>query len=373
MTRRARKVFAHFMPAHGDGGSSAHHKSLIGPHDLHDPDVMEYQILTAKAAHLDGFILNPTHFRGDDDYDLNVCTLHIIDKICALNKKRPGFDFNFIFSYDDNGIAKGDKTVIDGNYPWIRDNILFHPERSKACFRDDLTGKLVMMVWSGWSGEGRAAHWEAVGRHLGHDKVMLLVHDGIGRDPADGYFSWFFGVPNRSPFKTDEERARLWGGEEYDAFLAQTKEYPGKVFVGSVYPGFDDRLAPWNEGWCYIARDVPEGETFALTWQKIMDYNAANDGSEFQIPWVQVATWNDWPEGTAVEPADFSGYGFRAVESCRRYNALFKQLALSADDGMGIDIPYKILLLRRADKHDIADQVLDCFLDRRYADARNIL
>jgi hypothetical protein len=95
------------MPVHGDGGSYAHHKSLLGPHELDDPDVIEYQILTAWATHLDGFILNPTHFSGRD-YDLNIRTLQIIDKICELNQKRPDFNFSYIFSYDDNGIAKGD-------------------------------------------------------------------------------------------------------------------------------------------------------------------------------------------------------------------------------------------------------------------------
>ena len=370
---RAPKVFAHFMPAHGDGGSVAHHKSLIGPHALDDPDVIEYQILTAKATHLDGFILNPTHFRGSDDYDLNVHTLQIINRILELNETRPDFNFNYIFSYDDNGIAKGDRDTILNDYAWLRDNILFHPERSRACFRDDVTGKQVMMVWSGHSGEGRVHHWEAVGKYLGHDKVMLLMHEGIGRDACDGHFSWFFCVPNNSPFKTEEERARLWGSEEYDAFLAETKEHPGKMFVGSAYPGFDDRFAPWNEGWWYIARDVPEGETYALTWKKIMNYNAANAGTDFQIPWVQVVTWNDWPEGTAVEPAAFDGYGFRATESCRSHNVMFKNLDVPADDGMGIYVPYRILLLRRAGRHETADQVLDCFLDQRYSDAWKII
>ena len=365
---RAKKVFAHFMPAHGGGGSHSYHKSLIGEHDGRDADAIEYQILCAKAAHLDGFIINPTHFEGRANA-MNERTLAIIDKICELNGARPDFNFKYIFSYDDNGIANGDRDIIHKNYEWVRDNILFHPVRSKACFTDDLTGKKVMMVWSG---DGRAWHWEAAGRHLGRDRVMLLLRDTWGADEADGYFTWFFGVPNRSPEKTDGERNRLWGDAEFDSFFEDVKKYPDKVFFGSAYPGFDDRYAPWGEGWRFIARDVPEGETFALTWEKIMGFNATNP--DIEIPWVQVVTWNDWPEGTAVEPASLDGYGFRATETCREYCVKFKnETCLRPDDAKGLMIPYKILLLRRAGRDDTADETLGCFLDGRYQDAWKIM
>jgi len=363
---RAKKVFAHFMPAHGDGGNHAYHKSLVGPHDLDDPDILEYQILCAKASHLDGFIINPTHFSGAMR-GINIRMLKIIDKICELNRVRSDFNFSYIFSYDDNGIANGDKEIILANYEWVRDHILFHPERSAACFRDDLTGKQVMMVWSS---DGRAHHWEAAGKYLGHDKVMLLLRDTWGQEEADGYFTWLFGVPNRSPEKSEDERNSLWGNIEFDAFFDDVKKYPDKVFVGSVYPGFDDRYAPWGEGWRYIARDVPEGETFVLTWEKIMDFNAANPGNENEISWVQVVTWNDWPEGSAVEPASFDGFGLRAIETCREQNIRFKNITgLPEDDAKGLLIPYKIFLLRKAEKNDVAERVLECFLDRRYSDA----
>jgi hypothetical protein len=187
---------------------------------------------------------------------------------------------------------------VSRNCAGLRDNIVQHPVRRKSCFYDDLTGKAVMMVWS------------------------------------------------------------------------------GRVVVSSMYPGFDNRHAGWDGRWRYIRRFVDDGEVMALTWDKNIEASERLD-----IPWIQIVTWNAWPEGTSVEPATLPPdgiesephFGYQALETCREKIIAFKGISdLPDDHELSIRIPYEIYKLRRQNKHDQADKILHHFMNNRHAEAMQI-
>jgi hypothetical protein len=71
------------------------------------------------------------------------------------------------------------------------------------------------------------------------------------------------------------------------------QDRPDKIAVGTAWPGFDDSKASWSmhrhiDGRC--------GKTFDDTLQLFRYYN------QFEpMPFLMIATWNDYEEGTAIE------------------------------------------------------------------------
>ena len=78
----------------------------------------------------------------------------------------------------------------------------------------------------------------------------------------------------------------------YSAGLAHLSQ----ITVGGLWKGFDDNNASWSAN-----RVIAEqcGQVLLDTANEIAKYFG---GSNPQLPYVQVATWNDYEEGTAVEP-----------------------------------------------------------------------
>ncbi|MGA3091342.1 MAG: hypothetical protein ABSD75_22260 [Terriglobales bacterium] len=84
-----------------------------------------------------------------------------------------------------------------------------------------------------------------------------------------------------------------WGKEYLEAFYQKMQSRPGKIAVDTVWPGFDDTHASWS-----LDRHIDErcGKTFEDTLRLFRFYNQVKP-----IPFLMIATWNDYEEGTAIE------------------------------------------------------------------------
>ena len=71
--------------------------------------------------------------------------------------------------------------------------------------------------------------------------------------------------------------------------------HPAQLTIGAPYKGFDDNNSSWS-GNRVVAQQC--GQVLLNTANEISKYFG---GSKPQIPYVQVMTWNDYEEGTAVE------------------------------------------------------------------------
>ena len=71
-------------------------------------------------------------------------------------------------------------------------------------------------------------------------------------------------------------------------------KHPDQVAVGGVWPGFNDTKASWSLNRHIDARC---GKTFEDTLRMFRE----NDDPAHPIPFVLIATWNDYEEGTAIE------------------------------------------------------------------------
>jgi hypothetical protein len=91
-----------------------------------------------------------------------------------------------------------------------------------------------------------------------------------------------------------------------DNFYVAGLAHPSQITVGGLWKGFDDNNASWS-GNRVIAQQC--GQVLLQTASEIAKYFG---GSNPEIPYVQVATWNDYEEGTAVEPG---------IDNCYTVNA----------------------------------------------------
>jgi len=104
----------------------------------------------------------------------------------------------------------------------------------------------------------------------------------------DGFYAWVH------PGQHWDANGRDWGKEYLDQFYKKMKEHPDKVIVGGVWPGFNDTKASWS-----LNRHMDRrcGATFEDTLKLFHQHN----DPERPMPFVLIATWNDYEEGTQIE------------------------------------------------------------------------
>jgi len=108
------------------------------------------------------------------------------------------------------------------------------------------------------------------------DNVDEAVHSGF-----DGVYSYFAATGFTRAADTSQ----------WKQYVKQAAEH-GMLFVPSVAPGYDDtRLRPWNG---HNKRDRQHGAYYDAMWQAAIDSGASI---------VAVTTYNEWGEGTQIEPA----------------------------------------------------------------------
>ena len=122
---------------------------------------------------------------------------------------------------------------------------------------------------------------------------LLLYEDSPPLQYAkdfDGEYAWVY--PGRKGWTPD---GQAWG-EDYlsDFYTRMRSKHSGQVTVGGVWPGFNDTKASWSLNRHIDARC---GKTFEDT----LDMFEENDELSHPIPFVLIATWNDYEEGTAIE------------------------------------------------------------------------
>jgi hypothetical protein len=80
-----------------------------------------------------------------------------------------------------------------------------------------------------------------------------------------------------------------------DNFYNAGRNHPTQLTIGALYKGFDDYNASWSAN-RVIAQQC--GQVLLNTANEISKYFG---GTNPQIPYIQVITWNDYEEGTSVE------------------------------------------------------------------------
>jgi PKD repeat protein len=129
--------------------------------------------------------------------------------------------------------------------------------------------------------------WSRVQPALPSNTVLIFRGgEGLTLSASGGAFQWL-DINSSDPF--DEQIAAQ------DAFYNAATQKPNLVTLGSAYKGFNDTPAGWGTN-----RIVDQhcGQTWLDTFSAIgRHYSASN-----QLGALQIVTWNDYEEGSAIEP-----------------------------------------------------------------------
>ncbi len=301
------------------------HMPEIGVYDSRDPVVIAWQIRTALAYGITGFIIN---WYGKYSIE-NVITLHWLRGLERWNRDNPDQPFHYFICHDMQAQwpSEGKRPVsLEEDFTYIRDHLI----RDSYLRRD---GRPVFAVFP--YGDDRESFRNTLDRVFeshGADLIWSGAPRGAGEN---GCYAWV----KPDPETVDLSNPHCWsdpdncGEMELRALYdAANREPSCEYIMHGVWPGFNNELVAW--AWskdpssphirpCVICRQTRDGATLDRTWQVWLDYLkrhvAGDPAARAPAPLVQIVTWNDYAETTTVEPTRDYGYG--PLEKCRAFIA----------------------------------------------------
>ncbi|MGE0404946.1 MAG: hypothetical protein AB7O65_01510 [Candidatus Korobacteraceae bacterium] len=152
-------------------------------------------------------------------------------------------------------------------------------------------GRPILMEF-GMENVPQKINWKKVKREAPGEPIWVHRNpSGFKKEDSGGAYAWL-----RNQRK--EKKTPGWDGSSYlNEFYQIAKADKGKQVFGSVYKGFDDTIASWAPpGGKHIEQRCGQ------TWLKTFDVINRNYSAADPLPAMQLVTWNDYEEGTALEP-----------------------------------------------------------------------
>jgi hypothetical protein len=287
----------HFNPdkvnASGEREIASWYYPLIGPYDSADPAVLEYHVLLMKLAGIDGVIVD---WYGSTDYfdyaAVNRNTTRLLQYIRKAGLK-------FAICYEDQTIQyliNGNRLTAAGATQHAREEMLYlqnHFFCDPSYFR--LDGKPLLENF-GPQYFLSNTNWVDIFSALAPSNRPAFFTEDNRLAAGEGAFDW-------PPMWLSQQPGT--GGVLSEALLKnylagfekQSVDWP--TFISSAFPRFHDiyQRAGVRNYWGYLGdRD---GETLRETLNRALTNNSAL---------VQIVTWNDFGEGTMVEPTEENGF-----------------------------------------------------------------
>ena len=245
-----------------------------------DSSRIRAQMEEAKTMGISAFVVD---WYGDRD--------QTIDRNYALVQNLAGKEnFGVAMMYDETNNEDGATDVAIADLTMFHDTYLTAKSPGHEAYLT-YDGRPVIFIFP------KSGHtdWDKVRKVVNKwNPAPLLIHENLpGQDAADfdGFYPWINPGPNG--WAADGSH---WG-DQYLSNFYQTmgEKYPDKMIVGGAWAQFDDSKAKWGLNRHINARC---GQTLADTlnfWRRV--YPAGQ-----VIPFVLIETWNDYDEGSAVEP-----------------------------------------------------------------------
>lgn len=269
--------------------AASHYRPLLGLYDSGDPQALECHVLLMKFAGIDGVMVDWYGLIDHYDYAVN----HRNTERLFTAIKRAGLKFSLV--YEDQTVTqlikggkfKPEEALEQGKrlMRWVESHWFRSPNYVKQ------NGKPVFLVFG--PQYYQPTDWDKLFEDLSPKPAFFTLHHRKG-SAAIGAYDWPL------PKGGDEGSAK-----ERTGYFARTKEWP--AFLPVAYPRFHDfyKEAGVHDSWGRI--NDHDGRTYKTTLQEALKSAA---------PIVQIATWNDWGEGTGIEPTE--EFGYRDLETTQR-------------------------------------------------------
>jgi hypothetical protein len=298
---------------------------LIGLYDSNDPDALECQALLMKFSGIDGAIID---WSGTDDfldYGINHRnTLHFIQYL-----KKAGLKFAIMYEDatvprmieakrfpETEAVTHGKSTLLWIQEHWFRDSA-YATWQNRPLF--------MVFGWGYYKGE----QWTDI--FSGLPTVPAYFSESGRRGPAVGGFDW------PQPVKGTEVAL-----QETKQFYTESNTWP--TFIPAAYPRFHDiyEQAGVQKSWGQI--EDRDGKTYAETLEQALKSHPSL---------IQLVTWNDWGEGTQIEPS--VEFGYRDLAVTQRLSKKYRNPALSYTE-KDLSLPVELYKLRKRPGNDATMQ-----------------
>ena len=313
----------HFNPDNiGPNGKqtiASHYQPLTGAYDSNDPALLEYQVLLMKFTGINGVIIDWYGRENFRDYsDIHRNSLNLIKHI-----KKAGL--KFAICYEDQSVKHliNDKKIkISNDLSYAKKELLW---MEKHFFADEsylkLNSQPVLLIFG--PQHFKKNQWNPIISVL-KNKVQLFTLPHLNNQiQGAGSFGW---PPVHGGHKITKD---VWMNYLQKLYT----DHNGKPFIASVFSQFHDiyQQAGIHKSYGYL--DSSGGNTFEVTFQM-----ALKSSSEI----IQVATWNDYGEGTMIEPT--KEFGYRYLEFLQAYYIKNHEHPFHKND---LQLPIKLYQLRK--------------------------
>lgn len=331
---------------------------LLGMQSQRDEDYIEFQILTAKLAHIDGFFVE-WGFQEHESNEELLIMMRIAKKLgfeIGINWCDAWHFYSWIEEFHKDAVSREKKLeLFENNVQYLID-VLFQTEVGAK-----IDGHPLIFLFGGGLNieefikikekqyqlpRGMKepyffARAPIVGKEEKND-VAYELEENEWTKVTDGIFGW---IPTRVRDGLATEKFSSWDryatkedAEKYvDALYKAMDITESKLHISCVNPEMDNRAcASWNKyDLSYISRE--SGETYESMWKKNLEHKEDADI-------IYIISWNDYTECHQIEPTLKDGY--RELEMTRRYASKWKG---QKNTGASSDflLPMRLFYLRK--------------------------
>ncbi len=267
----------------GQSNIASHLYPLTGPYDSRDTAVLEYQAALMKVSGIDGVIFDWYGIHNGLDYaEVHANTMAMIEVL-----RRAGLEY--CICYEDQSI----KHMIEGGVIAKEDAVSTARQvfdfMETEWFHDPLyvkNGDRPLVLCFGPQYFFQKGQWDEIFDGCENRPWFVALEDH-SNELADGQYNWFNMNGEKTPKELVKQLNRFYENQCNAEFL-----------VASAFAGFHDIYAQAGAV-SYGYLDYADGRAFDLTLQAAQQANAGI---------IQIATWNDYGEGTSIEPTVEHGY-----------------------------------------------------------------
>jgi hypothetical protein len=302
---------------------ASHYKSILGAYDSADPNVLASQVLVMKFAGIDGAIID---WYGIDDFRDYGLLRDAADKFVKYARKG-GLKFCICYEdqtakhmLDSGHLGSRSKAVAHGKavMDWLQDNYFSDSHYLKH------DGRPVLLCFGPQFFS--SSEWESLFSELSPSPVFLTLH--YHEAPKSGEFDW--PVPAKGTERVAHNLSLF-----YNRAISQGWEYYG----GVAFPRFHDIYKQaGRSSYGYI--DSQGVNTYTMTLET---------GLKSKADLVQIVTWNDYGEGTNIEPTEEDGYTF--LESTQHLRKKYLEPGF-ANTPKDLALPVRLYQLRKRHQKD---------------------
>jgi acetyl esterase/lipase len=258
---------------------ASHDYPLIGPYDSGDDHVLECHALLMKIAGLDGVVID---WYGTSELNDHATNHRNTQKFIPW-LKRAGL--SFAVCYEDQAL----KTLKNGedlkqaekDLGWAETHFFTDPNYVRQ------NGRPLLLVFGPQHLKGKF--------QLNSNPLVFGLSHLVAENEMDGAFAWppVAGGKSLSPDHWKKELGIIYSS--------------ARPFIPTAFPSFKDiyQQAGVHPSYGSIAARA------GVTWTESLD-----QALQTKAPLIQIATWNDFGEGTMIEPS--RNVGFRYLEALPR-------------------------------------------------------